>query len=160
MYVAGCWVAGRAWRTRARLFAALLPERGRRLARLRFSTVQLGSFTRYDSCVIWTAYENGLCAVPWIFLRLGHPPLFLPWEKISYRVVSRHFFQTGVEFLLPGAGSVWIPLRDARRLRRRCRGLWPGATVRLDGRSDGRSGLCVRVEFPKYSDHIFFKDCS
>ncbi len=65
----------------------------------------------YRSCLMLCDCDKGLAiSVPWIF-RIGHPPLFIPWEAFhNVRQESEGFTSyTGADIGSPALAHVCLP---------------------------------------------------
>jgi len=66
------------WHRLAEEFAANGDPTGTRFS---MQSAKVGWVT-YSNCLTIYGSENGLYLAPWRLFRLGHPPLFIPWEAI------------------------------------------------------------------------------
>ena len=58
-----------------------------------FQTAYMRWWSHYGNCLTVTADPRGLSlAVLWLF-RIGHPPLFIPWEEISSQPATWRWFR-------------------------------------------------------------------
>jgi hypothetical protein len=81
----------------------------------RFQSIQMRWATNYGNCVTVKANPLGLgLSVLWL-LRIGHPPLLIPWSDISIHGVRRsRFFPSLTEFRFRLDPS--IPIRINNKL--------------------------------------------
>jgi hypothetical protein len=81
----------------------------------RFQSIQMRWATNYGNCVTVKTNSLGLgLSVLWL-LRLGHPPLLIPWADITiHRVRRSRFFPALVEFSFRLEPSV--PVRVSNKL--------------------------------------------
>ena len=90
----------------------------------RMRTGKLGAIS-YHSCLIFRANEDGLRISVALPLRLGHPPLFIPWDEFhhlredpilySHKVKASIGRPTLVRVVLPG----WVRYRMPLEMRPR-----------------------------------------
>lgn len=115
------WLTG--WRSLARAY----PARDRRPGRsFRVPWIHFGA-TRYRNLVVGHADEAHLHLAVW--LRIGHPPLSVPWREITASR-ERRALRTMVRLRFERAPEVdvWLSGRGATRLQDLCAGRlqWPG----------------------------------
>jgi len=81
----------------------------------RFQSIHMRWGTNYNNCVTVRANALGLgLSVIWL-LRIGHPPLLIPWSDITiYRVKRSRFFPSWIEFRFRLEPS--IPIRVNKKL--------------------------------------------
>lgn len=81
----------------------------------KFQSIQMRWATNYGNCVAIRANPMGLgLSLLWL-LRIGHPPLLIPWSDITIRRVRRsRFFPSLVEFRFRLEPS--IPVRISNKL--------------------------------------------
>jgi hypothetical protein len=87
-------------------------------SRWRGQSGQMRWLCGYSGCLIVGANSEGLYVATLSFFPLFHPPLFIPWDKVS--VAKKNLlFVTGVRFQLGKESSVplWVRERLAERLR-------------------------------------------
>lgn len=101
------------WSKLADTYPARSPFIGRRF---RFQFVQLAGWVGYNGCVTAGSDPFTLYLSLWPILRLGHPPLLIPWSEVSARIERRRGFPV-------------VLLTFARA---------PGVEVRISGRLAGR----------------------
>lgn len=94
---------------------------------LRFQTARMRWGTNYGNCLTVGATSRGLYLAVLFFLRIGHPPLLIPWTDISVREQAGGWFPF-VEFRFRRAPSVVLRLAEplARWLAERAGPAWPG----------------------------------
>lgn len=95
------------WRRLAEHFAAHDPPSGKRFS------MQSGQFglASYGNCLTIYASPEGLyISILWLF-RLGHRPLFIPWEAIQNAKIHRFFWVESVAFDVgsPPIASLRLP---------------------------------------------------
>ena len=72
------------WHTLAKAFRTDSPPSDKlRTAGPFFYTVYMRRWTRYTCVLRMTATANGIYLSAALLLRIGHPPLFVPWEQIE-----------------------------------------------------------------------------
>lgn len=104
----------------------LPPSPGPSRGRLWRGSLRLGRLGHYNSSVILSAHDQGLRIAAWFHLRIGHPPIFLPWEDLSYAERSRLWILEGLDIHTRNGDRLWIPMPQARRLRKLSQGrFWP-----------------------------------
>ena len=79
----------------------------------RFQSIQMRWATNYGNCVTVRANPLGLgLSVLWL-LRIGHPPLLIPWPDITiHRVRKGRFFPSLVEFRFRSEPSVPVRINN------------------------------------------------
>ena len=77
------------WRELARVYAATGPIAA--VAEWRNRGARLGFATKYNGCVNIAVSSMGMQLSLWRILRIGHPPLFIPWSDIRTEPVRRMF---------------------------------------------------------------------
>jgi len=126
-YAIGLWFIGTisGWRSLAKRYPADR-DPGPRLGRLLWGSLQTGIFSRYNHCIVWSPHEQGLRLAPWFFLRIGHPPILLPWEGLRFVQRAHLWILDGIDVITPDGTRLWIPLLQAKRLRKLSHGrFWP-----------------------------------
>ncbi len=98
------------WAALAQNYTAQEPFTGRTWS---FQRGQMRWFTGYNNCLTVGADPRGLYLSMFLLLRIGHPPLFIPWHDISY-VTGKIFWTRYVEFRL--GPDLNIPLRVSESL--------------------------------------------
>ncbi|MDJ0986926.1 MAG: hypothetical protein QNJ26_15410 [Desulfobacterales bacterium] len=66
--------------------------------KLWFKSAGLRRWTNYNNCITVGANKYGLYMAILPIFRIGHPPLFFPWQDISTEAGSRRFFGNFVKF--------------------------------------------------------------
>ena len=66
--------------------------------KLWFKSAGLRRWINYNNCITVGANKYGLYLAILPIFRIGHPPLFFPWQDISTEVGSRRFFGNFVKF--------------------------------------------------------------
>ena len=136
-YVLGMWIVSRlsGWASLARRYPAGTTP-GPCKGRIHFGSLQLGIFGSYNHCIVWSVYESSLRLVPWFFLRMWHAPIDLPLEILSYRRRSRFWLIEGIDVVVPSGHRLWLPLLQARELRKASNGhFWPAMAQDENGPS-------------------------
>ena len=94
------------------------------LWRFKSATARYGS--HYNNCLTIGASPAGLyMAMPWLF-RVGHPPLFIPWNEITiYR--AKVLFWNVVRFQFGREAPITFGFREdlADQIRRAAGSSWP-----------------------------------
>lgn len=73
-----------------------------------FYTIYTRYWSHYSSCIRITAAEDALYFSVFLLLRVGHPPLRIPWDEIQFGR-ARHF---GRQYVILTLGSQeLIPMR-------------------------------------------------
>lgn len=104
------------WGALARRYAAEVPFQGRRL---HFQFAQLGGWVGYNGALTTGADPTGLFLAVWPLFRLGHPPLFVPWDEIRASREQRFFGDVvALRFAAEPGAVVRISQRLADRLAR------------------------------------------
>jgi hypothetical protein len=81
----------------------------------RFQSIQMRWGTNYGNCVTVRADPLGLGLSVLFLLRLGHPPLLIPWSDITMVTVKKfRFFPSWIEFRFRLEPS--IPIRINNKL--------------------------------------------
>ena len=108
------WLLGRisGWARLAETYRAQLPTSGQHWS---LQTAYMRFWSHYGSCLTFAADPHGLGISIFLLFRVGHPPLFIPWNEISVRPV-RFLFIPYMELTFRNAP---IPLRITRRLAQR-----------------------------------------
>jgi hypothetical protein len=94
MLVAGwigiSWGVGRlsGWARLAHSYRARWPAEG---VRIRFQSMRLGRLWGYNQAITWTCGREGLHISTMLVLRVGHPPLFVPWDEVCVCVDTWRF---------------------------------------------------------------------
>lgn len=129
-YAAGLWVTARltGWHSLARRFPAQHPS-SRKLGRVFWGSVQMGTFGNYNHCVVWSAHEEFLRLAPWFYLRVAHSPVHLPWESLHFVQRTRYWLLDGVDVITKDGDRLWLPIQQAKQLRKVSQGkFWPKST--------------------------------
>jgi hypothetical protein len=80
-----------------------------------FYEVYMRYWTRYSSAIRMTASDEGLFLSVFFLIRLGHPPLRIPWDEIEFSRVKRFWRR----FLVLTLGrQERIPMRISERMAR------------------------------------------
>ena len=66
--------------------------------KMRFKSAGLRRWTNYNNCITVGANKYGLYMAILPIFRIGHPPLFFPWQDISTEAGNRRFFGNFVKF--------------------------------------------------------------
>jgi hypothetical protein len=69
------------WDALARTYGMPQPFSGKRF---RLCSVRMRFGASYNNCVTFGSDSAGLHIWIWPIFRVGHPPLFIPWEDISF----------------------------------------------------------------------------
>ncbi|MBX2863000.1 MAG: hypothetical protein KTR27_05555 [Leptolyngbyaceae cyanobacterium MAG.088] len=69
-----------------------VPEREKRLERIYGMQSGYIGTTRYKGCLNFRIYEEGLGLSVLFLFRIGHPPLFIPWDQFHAMSEKRVFF--------------------------------------------------------------------
>ena len=82
-----------------------------------FYTVYMRWWSKYSSVIRLTAAGDALYVSILFPLRIGHPPLRIPWDEIQFRR-TKFFFRTYIMLTLGNEEKIpmRIPLRMARNL--------------------------------------------
>jgi hypothetical protein len=76
-------------------------------------TVYMRYWSHYSFCIRMTAAEDGLYLSMIVFLRIGHPPLRIPWNEVEISR-TKYFWQ---RFILLSLGTqARIPMRISERM--------------------------------------------
>lgn len=68
------------WGALAEVYAARDDFQGKRW---RFESLRFRAFGHYNGCVTFGANPRGLYMATFFPFRIGHPPLFIPWEDVT-----------------------------------------------------------------------------
>ncbi len=98
------------WSALAKCYAAQEPFFG---DTFRFRSARLSGHSNYNCCLTFGADRMGLSIAVWLFFRVGHPPLYIPWQDIRAREV-RALFIPMIELRFAKAPQVAV--RVTRRL--------------------------------------------
>src|SRR5450631_1532574 len=79
-----------------------------------FQTARMRWSTRYGNCLTVGADPAGLYLCTFFLLRIGHPPLLLPWHEVSIRPRGKTLFGRRVQLQL--GREEQIPLTITGRL--------------------------------------------
>lgn len=71
------------WQALARVYPDTPQSEGRRF---HFRSARFGAWVSYNSSLSVGANPWGIRLAVWPLFRLGHPPLFIPWNEISARL--------------------------------------------------------------------------
>ena len=85
--------------------------------KLWFRSAGLRRWTNYSNCITVGANKYGLYMAILPIFRIGHPPLFFPWQDISTEAGSRRFFGRFVRFTF--AKQLEVPVIFPERLAAR-----------------------------------------
>lgn len=100
-------------------------------AKWRFRSGRMRFYTRYGTCLTAGADVTGLYLAVFPILRIGHPPLLVPWSEVTVTPGTKGIIYRGVELRL-GRGDQ-IPLRISAalvdRLRRAAGASWPAESA-------------------------------
>jgi hypothetical protein len=116
------------WATLERRFASTLPFPGQtwrwRSARMRWGA-------NYNNCLVIGGDPAGLYLSSLFFLRIGHPPLFIPWTEISVRSRRKIMFIECVEFKLGREEQIPFLIRAglADQIRSAAASSWPVESI-------------------------------
>ena len=114
------------WHRLARQYKARSAFVGRRL---RFQSLQLRGWCGYNGCVRAGADPFHLSLALWPILRLGHPPLLIPWSDVSARAESGRFIRVVVlHFAAEPGVAMRISERLAKKLAAESRGAFEIST--------------------------------
>jgi hypothetical protein len=115
------------WATLARQYKALETFTG---SRWNFEKAQMRWLIGYNNCLTIGADPRGLYISMFFPVRIGHPPLFIPWRDISF-VSKKFLWVKGVELRL-GRENV-IPFRISDRLAQKLKSAagasWPTESI-------------------------------
>ncbi|MHB8539126.1 MAG: hypothetical protein ACYDCS_14080 [Candidatus Dormibacteria bacterium] len=80
----------------------------------------------YHNCVTIGASPEGLYVAPFFPFRLAHPPLFIPWNEVSYSRKKVMFtplvrFELGREQLIP----FWVRENLGAQIQQAAGSSWP-----------------------------------
>jgi len=95
------------WRSLSGFYRANFPFDGRKL-RMKSAGMRWG--TNYSACLTIGVNREGLFLAVIPFFRIGHPPLFIPWDDISSEDRKKLFFFRTVKFIFrkcPGIHMVF-----------------------------------------------------
>ncbi len=112
------------WLTLAKMYRATQPFDGERWhfqsARFRFNS-------RYNGMLTIGANQEGFFMAALFLFRLGHPPLFIPWQDITVRPVKFLWFRM-YRFEFRQAPSVNLRLWEklGKRVQTAAGQSWPG----------------------------------
>lgn len=85
--------------------------------KLWFRSAGLRRWANYNNCITVGVNKYGLYVAVLPIFRIGHPPLFFPWQDISTQEGSRRFFGGFVKFTF--AKQSEVPLIFPERLAAR-----------------------------------------
>ena len=97
--------------------------------KLWFKSAGLRRWMNYNNCITVGANKYGLYLAVLVIFRIGHPPLFFPWQDISTEAGNRRFFGNYVKFTF--AKQPEVPVIFPERL----------ATIIFKMKEASRSGL-------------------
>jgi hypothetical protein len=108
MWCGICWLLSRlgGWNRLAARFAAQAPPRGKRFS---MQSARIG-WVNYNGCLTIHASPDGLHVAIWPLWRLGHPPLFVPWEEFHNARPRRFLWWKYVECEVLTPGPVKLQL--------------------------------------------------
>jgi len=92
--------------------------------RWRFQSAQFRRMTSYSNILFISANRRGLWLSVLFLFRLGHPPLFIPWNKIEVSKETK-FFQTMTRFEVSGI-PIYIRESLADKIQKAAADGWPG----------------------------------
>jgi len=97
--------------------------------KFRFQNAML-NYARYRSGVTFVVNRRGLGLSMPIFMRMGHPPLFIPWNEITVKDVEKKFFGQCYEITASRCPDVSLKIEThlARRISKLSGITWPGLT--------------------------------
>lgn len=92
----------------------------------RWQSAQMRWVAAYHNCITVGASQEGLYVAPFFPFRLAHPPLFIPWNEITYSKSTILFapmtcFQLGREQQIP----FWVPEKLGQKLQQAAGNAWP-----------------------------------
>lgn len=104
LWCASCFAASvlGGWHSLARRYRQLRPFSGQRW---RFCSGSMG-LANYSLCLTLGANPEGLSLAVLLPLRLGHPPLFIPWSEVESVEPHRFLFFSMVSFRFKQAPRV------------------------------------------------------
>ena len=76
-------------------------------------TIYMGFWAHYSGCIRMRAAEDGLYLSVIFFLRIGHPPLRIPWNEIQFSR-TKYFWRRYVVLTLGDEEK--IPMRISQRM--------------------------------------------
>ena len=93
----------------------------------RFQNAQFRLLTGYHNVLTVGANAEGLYLALLLLFRIGHPPLFIPWQDISVRPGKVLWVRT-YKFEIRQAPSVHLQLREklGKRIQDAAGSAWPG----------------------------------
>ena len=100
-----------------------VPEREKRLERTYGMQSGYIGTTRYKGCLNFRIYEEGLGLSVLFLFRIGHPPLFIPWDQFHSISEKRVFFFPFLDTYVgtPVVASVVLPIWIRDQLPLDCR---------------------------------------
>jgi hypothetical protein len=95
--------------------------------RWHFRSANMRFGSHYGSCLTVGADPTGLFMKTLFLFRLGHAPLFIPWNSISIREVRYFLIFPRVQFRFQNAPSIplYLSVGLGRRLREAAGSAWP-----------------------------------
>ena len=94
------------WHRMAAVFTAKAPAGGQRFS---MQSAKVGG-VNYNRCLSIHSSPEGLHIAVWPIFRLGHPPLFLPWDEIRNNRTRRFLWWKFVECEVNSPGTVKLLL--------------------------------------------------
>lgn len=96
----------------------------------RWQSAQMRWIAAYHNCITVGASPEGLYVAPFFPFRLAHPPLFIPWNEISYSKSTILFapmtcFHLGREQQIP----FWVPEKLGQKIQHAAGAAWPVETL-------------------------------
>jgi len=102
------------WRELAKDYRADFPFEGKKF-RMKSGRMRWG--TNYTACINFGANKMGLYLSMALFLRIGHPPLFIPWPDVEREETKQYQLIKTVRLKFPKHPN--IPLFISKRLAER-----------------------------------------
>jgi hypothetical protein len=93
----------------------------------RFQDAQFRMLSHYNKVLTVGANSQGLSLAVFLPFRVGHPPLFIPWQDISVRPGKSWWFRV-YKFEFRQAPSVYVQLREGlgKKIQIAAGSAWPG----------------------------------
>jgi hypothetical protein len=112
------------WFELGRVYRAVQPFQGQCW---RFQNAQLRWLMRYNHALTVGADTAGLYMSVFPLFRVGHPPLFIPWQDISVRP-GKYLWVRVYKFEFRQVPSVCVQLREslAKKIEMAAASAWPG----------------------------------
>jgi hypothetical protein len=87
---------------------------------------RMRGIAHYRNCLVIGANAEGLYLAVFFPFRIAHPPLFIPWNEVTFSKI-RIFFVPMVRFQLGKEHSVPFSVREslANKIREAARSAWP-----------------------------------